>query len=150
MQRSHRYDSHDRKARYHPPTCLSVRPEGSWCHSLNFRLALERDRDRERERESCCLLILLLLLHPIQTDHHPQGTANCEREEDTVRKLDGKNRVCQGKRWVEQQEIRMHPASWRRRGWGGAETSLAVVEVLTVWLLGTEAFRLALILLGCG
>jgi len=35
-------------------------------------------------------------------------------------------------------------------GEGGAETSLAVVEVLTVWLLGTEAFRLALILLGCG
>lgn len=30
------------------------------------------------------------------------------------------------------------------------ETSLAVVEVLTVWLLGIEAFRLALILLGCG
>jgi len=35
-------------------------------------------------------------------------------------------------------------------GGGRPETSLAVVEVLTVWLLGTEAFRLALILLGCG
>lgn len=35
-------------------------------------------------------------------------------------------------------------------GVGRPETSLAVVEVLTVWLLGTEAFRLAVILLGCG
>lgn len=35
-------------------------------------------------------------------------------------------------------------------GGGSPETSLAVVEVLTVWLLGTEAFRLALIPLGCG
>jgi hypothetical protein len=71
MYTTHLYDSHDWKAKCHPPTCLSV------LKALDAALLISGWPQRERDRERTMMLPPPTFKLTITL----KGPANCEREE---------------------------------------------------------------------